>query len=117
MLAWRAVILGLGALLCGCPLSIEPSDTAVGAPCRSGADCESGYCERRLPDGYCTLDCAARPCPDGSRCAESFDVILLRKTSLCYRRCAQAADCGRPYPCMPTLPFEEGPVCSLPLGP
>jgi hypothetical protein len=113
----RLLIVATLLALCGCPLSIEPADTAegqgslVGRPCTSDTDCEVGGCLTSQPGGYCSMPClGGQPCPEGSRCVPVSFFGL--KQASCWRTCTSHEDCGRAgYACM--VPPDNGStVCS-----
>jgi serine protease len=92
-------------LLAGCPLTIEPSEPAMGASCQGNTDCIVGICLTNYPGGYCTLPCKDQPCPAGSRCVV-FNIFGFKDYS-CRRTCEQHADCRRAgYYC--AVPPDKG---------
>ncbi len=72
---------------------------APGARCAQGSVCASGVCG----GGICTADCAADPCPEGTRCVDFAD------GAFCFPGCAEDGDCASPAFCDPR--FEPGPIC------
>ena len=69
----------------------------VGDACETQTDCgASMFCERSMPDGYCTLtNCIERTCPDEGVCI-SFDP----DTSYCMAPCTSNGDCRDGYECV-----------------
>ncbi|MFO0746838.1 MAG: hypothetical protein U1F43_14375 [Myxococcota bacterium] len=79
----------------------------VGDSCTTQTDCgASMFCERSMPDGYCTLEgCTARACPDEGVCIE-FDP----DTSFCMASCSSNSDCRDGYTCVKD--FGPHPFCN-----
>jgi len=76
----------------------EIADGGAGAPCETGADCNSGYCVATSDGKQCTIECTDE-CPFGWACAlytpASPDQVYLcvpRFVTLC-RPCTVNADC------------------------
>ena len=86
-----------------------PAD--LGAACRSGSGapqnhlCLGGLCADLGALGVCSLDCTARPCPEGLTCAAFND-----GRRLCLRACDDATSCreDRLLACAP--PAGKGPL-------
>lgn len=69
----------------------------VGDACETQSDCgRSLFCERSMPDGYCTLkNCEDEGCPDEGVCIRfSADV------SWCMAPCSGNGDCRDGYTCV-----------------
>lgn len=69
----------------------------VGDACETQSDCgRSLFCERSMPDGYCTLkNCEDEGCPDEGVCIRfSADV------SWCMAPCSANGDCRDGYTCV-----------------
>ncbi len=79
----------------------------VGDACEDSTDCgRSMFCERSLPDGYCTIkDCEDRACPDDGVCIR-FD----ESTSWCMQPCENDGDCRDDYVCV--TDFGVHPFCN-----
>jgi hypothetical protein len=89
-----------------------PSAGAVGAPCVSEDDCDSGLCiptEEGFRDGYCSQYCGGRggdDCPDESAC-----IPVGRGMALCFNTCdPDLSDCRLGYGCAGDLRLPA-PVC------
>lgn len=73
---------------------------AVGASCRSAAECQSGFClteasDRSYAGGYCTLKCGdTNKCPAGSTCSGTFN-----GAKICLADCKLKSDCRTGYGC------------------
>ncbi len=103
-------------LVCGadgrCDFAPPPLE-ALGGPCDSAVDCETGWCFSATEDGsptgwvggMCTVPCAAGACPEGAVCA------VLEGVGYCLPSCTPAAwplpglpergDCRTDYACDP----------------
>lgn len=79
----------------------------VGDSCETQTDCgASMFCERSMPDGYCTLqDCETRGCPDEGVC-----IVFDPDTSYCMAACAKNGDCRDGYVCVKD--FGAHPFCN-----
>ena len=98
---YAAVGLLMGMLLgTGC-------QAVVGDACEINADCGSEmFCERSMPEGYCTVkSCENRDCPDFGVCV-SFD----QDQSFCMRPCDVDTDCRDGYVCVSD--FGPHPFCN-----
>ncbi len=83
-----------------------PTQPIAGA-CRADTDCETGYCNTRPSNGYCTLQCAGdEECPTGSRCISDLDSDGKRR-KLCLKTCESDDGCRADQFC-PT----ESKVCA-----
>ena len=92
-------------------------------PCRAGNGklqnglCAGGACQDLGALGLCSLDCAARPCPDGARCA----AFNRRPAQLCLRTCGADAPCREDPLLACAAPGRAGPlgfkVMDAPAGP
>lgn len=92
------------ALLGGCT-------AIVGDACETSTDCGTRmYCERSMPQGYCSVqNCEVIGCPDEGVCV-SFDL----DTSFCMRQCAADVDCREGYRCV--TDFGSHPFCNDAVG-
>jgi hypothetical protein len=83
----------------------------VGDPCRAGNGelqnglCAGGACQDLGALGLCSLDCATRPCPDGTRCAAFND-----GRQLCLRACGADAPCREDPLLACAAPGRAGPL-------
>lgn len=106
-LAWL-LLAGTAAALTGCDTSGEAS---FGAPCSTGADCETDYCVGGEAGGashepFCSDDCAGKstgdPCGGGAgRCIADF-------VSWCWKPCENDDECRAVH--------EGRPVCGMLVG-
>lgn len=77
---------------------------AVGAPCATGADCESGWCwnesDSGNPDGFCAAACDPTSgfCPDGGAC-QDWQAGAPGGYGSCTDACTTTADCRAGYGC------------------
>lgn len=87
----------LAVLVLAIAPALEACSAIVGDACEAQTDCgASMFCERSMPDGYCTLkNCVARGCPDEGVCIE-FDP----DTSYCMAPCEANGDCRDGYTCV-----------------
>lgn len=67
-----------------------PSTSIVGQPCTSDSQCGEGFCATNFPGGYCTQDCLATSCPDGSQCYSSTDGTA----AFCFATCTSVGTQG-----------------------
>jgi len=90
----RARLLVLLVALAG---PLNACSAIVGDACETQTDCgASMFCERSMPDGYCTLtNCVERGCPDEGVCIR-FDA----DTSYCMAPCESKGDCRDGYTCV-----------------
>lgn len=88
-------------------VSAQACTALVGDPCEAQADCgASMFCERSMPDGYCTLkNCTDRQCPDEGVC-----IIFDADTSYCMASCEADGDCRDGYVCVDD--FGQHPFCN-----
>jgi hypothetical protein len=79
----------------------------VGDACEINTDCGTKmYCERSMPEGYCTItSCEVIGCPDFGVCV-AFDL----DTSFCMDPCEAATDCREGYTCV--TDFGPHPFCN-----
>jgi hypothetical protein len=79
----------------------------VGDACETQTDCGSTmFCERSLPDGYCTrTGCELDGCPDEGVC-----IVFRPDVSYCMRRCETGGDCRDGYECVKD--FGAYPFCN-----
>lgn len=88
----------LGMLLLLTLLASAPGCAAiVGDSCETQSDCGQGmFCEKSLPDGYCTIrSCVESGCPEEAVCIR-FD----NDTSYCMAHCGGDGDCRGGYRCV-----------------
>jgi len=79
----------------------------VGDACETQTDCGASlFCERSMPEGYCTLaDCHERGCPDEGVC-----IVFDPDTSYCMAPCESNGDCRDGYACVED--FGPHPFCN-----
>ena len=94
-LALAALVLGTGC------------QAVVGDACEINTDCGTEmYCERSMPEGYCTVkSCEVIGCPDYGVCV-SFDL----DQSYCMDPCDVDTDCRDGYVCV--TDFGPHPFCN-----
>jgi hypothetical protein len=97
---------GLALALLAVAALIPACAPLVGDSCEDSSDCgRTMYCERSLPDGYCTLqNCDTRNCPEEGVCIR-FNEDL----SWCMQPCDGNGDCRDGYRCI--TDFGVHPFC------
>jgi hypothetical protein len=98
----------VAVLLLFLTLGITACGAAIGDSCSSDSQCPSGaYCDRTLPDGYCTrANCRPGDCPEGSVCVEFPNL-----ETYCMERCEENGDCRDDYECITEIGLW--PFCSV----
>lgn len=87
------VLLVVLSSLFGCG---QQQSGTIGGACTQDPDCTSpSGCAGGdyFPDGYCTIDCTDRVCPDGSVCT------LIKDRTFCTKSCSTKDDCRSGYQC------------------
>jgi len=90
-------LLSLGLVLALVFMLAPACAPIVGDACETQSDCGTSlFCERSMPDGYCTLkNCEDEGCPDEGVCIRfSSDV------SWCMQPCSSNTDCRGRYTCV-----------------
>lgn len=88
--------------------SLAPACAPIaGDACETSSDCgRSMYCERSMPDGYCTLEsCVNRACPGDGVC-----IRFTTDRSFCMQPCESKSDCRDGYTCVED--FGVHPFCN-----
>jgi serine protease len=98
----------LALLLTGCP-----SPSAIGGPCESSGECQSGLsCATNFTGGYCFKSCTGQGhavCGTGNVCVR----FTGESTSECYEACSGSVECRSGYECktVSNLPNSYRGIC------
>ena len=100
--------IALAAMLLLVHLMGTGCQAVVGDACEINTDCGTEmYCERSMPEGYCTVKtCEVIDCPDFGVCV-TFDL----DNSFCMMPCEADVDCREGYTCVTN--FGPHPFCNV----
>ena len=81
---------------------------AIGGECQQDSDCNNGFCDRTVPEGYCSAMCdESSPCEAGSYCR------TVDGQGFCMQTCTSPLACrDTRFLCYTVIPDELG-VCAM----